>query len=214
MDFLSYTPEQMNEIVEFISQKYAGDGYIAHETNSEYVHTDVNISADGEMRKFVTFGMGAAKMNSPFEEFTRVELVMSSSLDTDITSRTGRDLLSGLIDLSKYPFRNDTWFGWGHTVDVSKSFADAFGYEFVLLAPTSLVFSPNDTTNDVKNVMFLEIIPIYADEREWIVGNDSFVYMDLLYNKFGDDIFKVDIEREHYIPSEEDLLFLEEDDEE
>ena len=77
--FLSYTPEQMNEIVEFISQKYAGDGYIAHETNSEYVHTDVNISSDGEMRKFVTFGMGAAKMNSPFEEFTRVELVMSSS---------------------------------------------------------------------------------------------------------------------------------------
>ena len=204
----------MNEIVEFISQKYAGDGYIAHETNSEYVHTDVNISADGEMRKFVTFGMSAAKMNSPFEEFTRVELVMSSSLDTDITSRTGRDLLSGLIDLSKYPFRNDTWFGWGHTVDISKRFADAFGYEFVLLAPTSLVFSPNDTTNDVKNVMFLEIIPIYADEREWIVGNDSFVYMDLLYNKFGDDIFKVDIEREHYIPSEEDLLLLEEDDEE
>ena len=102
----------------------------------------------------------------------------------------------------------------GHTVDVSKRFADIFGYEFVLLAPTSLVFSPNDTTNDVKNVMFLEIIPIYTDEREWIVGNDSFVYMDLLYNKFGDDIFKVDIEREHYIPSEEDLLLLEEDDEE
>ena len=183
MDFLSYTPEQMEEIIEFIAKNYEGDGYIAHETESDYVHTDVNISADGKMRKFVTFGMGAAKMNSPFEEFTRVELVMSSSLDTDITSRTGRDLLSGLIDLSKYPFRNDTWFGWGHTVDVSKSFAEAFGYEFVLLAPTSHVFSPHDTTNDVKNVMFLEIIPIYADERKWIVENDSFVYMDLLYTE-------------------------------
>ena len=61
--------------------------------------------------------------------------------------------------------------------------------------------------------MFLEIIPIYADEREWIVENDSFVYMDLLYNKFGNDMFKVDIKREHYIPSEEDLLLFEENDE-
>ena len=213
MDFLSYTPEQMNEIVEFISQKYEGDGYIAHETNSEYVHTDVNISADGEMRKFVTFGMGAAKMNSPFEEFTRIELVMSSSLDTDVTSRNGCELLSGLIDLSKYPFRNDTWFGWGHTVDVSKRFADIFGYEFVLLAPTSRVFSPNDTTNDVKNVMFLEIIPIYADEREWIVKNNSFIYLALLNIKFGNKMCLVDVKREHYIPSEEDLLLFEENDE-
>ena len=212
MDFLSYTPEQMNEIVEFISQKYEGGGYIAHEKESDYVHTDIHISTCDETRSLVTFGMGAAKMNSPFEEFKRIELVMKSSLDTDVTSRTGRDLLSGLIDLSKYPFRNDTWFGWGHTVDVSKSFAEAFGYEFVLLAPTSHVFSPCDTTNNVKNVMFLEVIPIYADEREWIVENDSFVYMDLLYNKFGDDMFNVDIKREHYIPSEEDLLLFEEND--
>ena len=205
MDFLSYTPEQMNEIVEFISQKYEGNGYIAHETNSEYVHTDVYISSNDEMRSLVTFGMGAARMNSPFEEFKRIELVMKFSLDTDVTSQNGRELLSGLIDLSKYPFRNNTWFGWGHTVDVSRRFADTFGYEFVLLAPTSLMFSPSDTTSDVKNVVFLEVIPIYSDEREWIVKNDSFVYIDLLYDKFGDDMFKVDVRREHYIPQNEDV---------
>ena len=29
--------------------------------------------------------------------------------------------------------------------------------------------------------------------------------MDLLYNMFGDDMFKVDVKREHYIPKNEDV---------
>ena len=202
MELLTYTPEQRKEIVDLISENYGSGEYMAHETKSEFVHTDVNISDDGEKKSFVTFGMGAARMNAPLEVFERIELVMQSSLDDDVNDY---ELLYGLIDLSKYPFRNNTWFGMGHTVDVSKRFADTFGYEYVLLAPTSLVFSPSDTTNNVKNVVFLEIIPIYADEREWIVENNSFVYMDLLYNMFGDDMFKVDVKREHYIPKNEDV---------
>ena len=212
----NYTPEQMEEIIEFIEEKYEGDGYIAHETESEYVHTDVYISEDEEndMRDFFTFGMGAAKTDAPIEIFERMELIMHTSLDTSLESKNGREALSFLVGLSKYPFRNNTWFGWGHTVDVPKYFDDAFGYQFVLLAPTYLSFSPYDTTNDVETVIFSEIVPIYEDEREWIVENDSFMYLGLLHNKFGDDMYKVDVKREHYIPSEEDVLSLEEEDEE
>ena len=207
-----YTPEQMEEIVEFITQNYEGEGYIAHETESEYVHTDVYIAEDEEndMRDFITFGMGAALMDAPIETFERMELIMHTSLNTSLECCKWREAASFLVGLSKYPFRNDTWFGWGHTVDVPKYFEDIFGYQFVLLAPTYLAFSPCDTTNNVENVIFSEIVPIYEDEREWIVANDSFVYLDLLYNKFGDDMYKVDVKREHYIPSEEDVLSLEE----
>ena len=69
MNFLSYTPEQMNEIVEFIAQNYEGGGYIAHETESDYVHTDVYIAEDEEngMRDFITFGMGATLMDVPID---------------------------------------------------------------------------------------------------------------------------------------------------
>ena len=212
----NYTPEQMEEIMEFIAEKYEGDGYIAHETESEYVHTDVYIAEDEEndMRDFITFGMGAAKMDAPIEIFERMELAMHTSLDTSLESKKGREALSFLVGLSKYPFRNNTWFGWGHTVDVPKYFEDTFGYQFVLLAPTYLAFSPYDTTNDVETVIFSEIVPIYEDEREWIVENDSFMYLGMLHNKFGDDMFKVDVKREHYIPSEEDILSLEEEDKE
>lgn len=205
----NYTPKQMEEIIGFIEENFGEGEFIAHETESEYVHTDVNISDDGEMKNLVTFGMGAGRMNAPVEPFERIELVMSASQDIDIIVPLGE-----LVRLSKFPFRNDTWLGMGHTVNFTDDFKKAFGYEYVLLAPSSLVFSPRDTTNGVKNVIFLTVVPIYKDEREWIVENNSFVYLDLLYNKFGDDMFKVDVKREHYIPSEEDVLSLEEENEE
>lgn len=183
---------------------------------SKFVHTDVYIAEDEEngKRDFITFGMGAAEMDSPIEIFERMELVMHTSLNINTASKEGGDALSFIVGLSKYPFRNDTWFGWGHTVDVPKYFEDTFGYQFVLLAPTIHLFSLEDTTDGIKNVIFAEIVPIYDDEREWIVENDSFVYLELLYNKFGDDMFKIDVKCEHYIPSEEDVLSLEEEDEE
>lgn len=196
----NYTPKQMEEIIGFIEENFGEGEFIAHERESEYVHTDVNISDDGEMKNLVTFGMGAGRMNAPVEPFERIELVMSVSQNIDIIVPLGE-----LVRLSKYPFRNDTWLGMGHTVNFTDDFKKAFGYEYVLLAPSSLVFSPRDTTNGVKNVIFLTVVPIYKDEREWIVENNSFVYLDLLYNKFGDDMFKVDVKREHYIPTDEEV---------
>ena len=86
-----------------------------------------------------------------------------------------------------------------------------FGYDFVLLIPTGLVFSPSDKTNGIENVVFLTMIPLYDDERDWLVENNSAVYLFLLNSKFGEDIFKVDFKREHYIPSEEELAFLREE---
>ena len=204
----NYTPKQMEEIIGFIEENFGEGEFIAHERESEYVHTDVNISDDGEMKSLVTFGMGAGRMNAPVESFERLELVMNATCDVDITVPLGE-----LVRLSKYPFRNDTWLGIGHTLNFTNDFKKTFGYEYVLLAPTSLVFSPSDTTNNVKNVVFLEIIPIYADEREWIVKNNSFIYLALLNIKFGNKMCLVDVKREHYIPSEEDLLLFEENDE-
>ena len=195
-----YTPKQMEEIIEIISENFGAGEFIAHETKSEYVHTDVNISDDGEMKNFVTFGMGAGRMNAPVEPFERIELIMNASQDVDITIPLGE-----IVRLSKFPFRNDTWLGIGHTLSFTDHFKNAFGYEYILLAPSSLFFSPKDTTNGVKSVVFLTVVPIYKDEREWIVENNSFVYLDLLYNKFGDDMFKVDVKREHYIPTDEEV---------
>ena len=204
----SYTPKQMTEIMEFLSKNFKGRGYIAHETESEYVHTDVYVSEDCGIRNYVSFGMGSEKMDAPLEYFERAELIMYSTTDFEAKSPKSREALMSLVSLTKYPFRNNTWFGPGHTVDAPKRFMETFGYKYLLFAPTSLVFSPEDMSNGIQNVRFLVIVPIYEDEREWIIENDSNDYMELLYNKFGDDVFKIDSAREHYIPTQEDLLSL------
>ena len=129
----NYTPKQMEEIIEIISEIFGAGEFIAHETKSEYVHTDVNISDDGEMKNFVTFGMGAGRMNAPVEPFERIELIMNASQDVDITIPLGE-----IVRLSKFPFRNDTWLGIGHTLSFTDHFKNAFGYEYILLAPSSL----------------------------------------------------------------------------
>ena len=84
--FACYTPEQMEEILEFIALNYEGDGYIAHDMESKFVHTDVYITEDKEYgtRNFITFGMGAAEMEAPIEMFARIELAMYTSLDTKL----------------------------------------------------------------------------------------------------------------------------------
>ena len=83
----NYTPKQMEEIIGFIEENFGGGEFIAHERESEYVHTDVNISDNGEMKNLVTFGMGAGRMNAPVESFERIELVMNASQDVDIMER-------------------------------------------------------------------------------------------------------------------------------
>ena len=75
-----YNTIQSEEIQEFISNNFGkGGGYIAHELKSEYVHTDTMLIApENTDRTFVTFGMGARKMNTP-NNAKRCELVMCAT---------------------------------------------------------------------------------------------------------------------------------------
>ena len=75
-----YNTIQSEEIQEFISDNFGkGGGYIAHELKSEYVHTDTMlIESKNADRTFVTFGMGARKMNTP-NNAKRCELVMCAT---------------------------------------------------------------------------------------------------------------------------------------
>lgn len=193
-----YTPEQMDEILEYIHEALGkDDDYVAHEIKSEYVHTDVAIIApEDDAKTYVTFGMGARDMNSPFEGWKRTELVMSASEQFDAHSKSGMILAGELTGLSKFPFRNDTWFGPGHTVGASKEFQNAFGYDCFIF------FSPNLFTEitDIGKVNFLVAVPIYNDEREWIMKNGSFAFLAALWDKFDGDMLSVDIRREHFIP--------------
>ena len=195
-----YTPEQQEQIQNVIDDIYGGDecGMIAHEITSEYVHTDTRIIApEGDKRTFVTFGMSARAMDAPHPDLEHVELLMCASEALEPNSKEAMVLISEMVRLSKYPFRNQTWLGHGHTIDASGDFKETFGFDaFALICDEAIEI------DGIGKVEFLLAVPIYEQEREWIMETDTFGGYLLLNRVFGQQLHYADIRREKYIPDE------------
>lgn len=68
----TYTPEELMEIQNYMAANFGSNesDYIAHEINSEYVHTDISIiNNQADLKIFASIGMGAMEMNSPIDSF-------------------------------------------------------------------------------------------------------------------------------------------------
>lgn len=205
-----YNPIQMEQIQNFIYETFGGedDGLIAHEITSEYVHTDTQIIApEGDNRVFVTFGMGAREMNAPYPVLglRRAEFLMCASKDLDIYSEEAMTIVNELVSLSKFPFRKNTWLHHGHTIEASDAFREAFGFDaFTFIC---VDFAEIDGIGEVD---FLLVIPIYKEEREWIMETDAFEGHLLMEEVFGDQLYYADSRRNAFIPDEQTIRELKE----
>ncbi len=198
-----YTLEEMKAVENYIESALGitdESGFDAHEIMSDYVHSDVLIrkNENGETI-FASLGMGAREMETPREGYERIELVMFSKGETEVGTEKSFQLSSTVNGMTKYPFINNTWFGPGHTVSMSQSDKEKYGYDaFALLENTE----PTEVTG-LGVVHFLTMVPIYEDERKWIMENNTFDYLELLFEEFGRDALYVDKPREHFIPDDE-----------
>ena len=199
-----YTPEQIDSVMDFIEEKFGGGGkrrgQVAHEITSEYIHTDVVITRNKDYQHFVTCGMGVREMRNwvimAEEELKRLELFFILSRKYKLSEKDKLILCGELTRITKYPFRNNAFFGPGHTIDASKEFKERFNYSyFLFFVPVEKMCVEN-----IGDVHFIPLIPIYEEEREWMVKNDSFEWL-LGAVKALDDIFKIDNKREVFIPN-------------
>lgn len=198
-----YTQKQMDQIQQFICETFGGaeDGMIAHEITSEYVHTDTQVIApEGDNRVFVTFGMGAREMNAPHPRLRHAELLMCASEALDPRSKEGMTLIAELVALTKYPFRENTWLGHGHTIGASAAFRETFGFDAF-----ALICVEDTEIDGIGEVDFLLAIPIYAAERKWIMETDTFKGYMILENIFGEAVYYPDSRREPHIPDRKTL---------
>lgn len=189
-----YTADQMEQIQEFINRTFGNgdEGIIGHELVSEFVHTDVAIvDTPEEDRCFVTFGMAAGETNAPIAPLRRTELLMYTTKAVEFDAGEARILMEELQSLSKYPFRNDTFFGPGHTIAASELFEETFGFGAFVLAPAQTT-----QISGVGDVLFLLVIPIYQEEREAMMEGDPFDVLALLEDAFGEKIYYADSGRE------------------
>jgi hypothetical protein len=133
------------------------------------------------------------------EELSRLELhfILSAKCKFKLTDKANYIIAGELQKIAKYPFRENTFFAPGHTINVSKEFKKKFGYDYVLFfVPTESLF-----VEGLGKVHFIPLIPIYEKERDWMVKNNSFDWMRAFFEEHDMDAICVDNKREEFIPN-------------
>lgn len=197
-----YEEEETEALEEHIKEYFGDFPTVFHEIVSPDIHCDICIVPPTDKRNYytlITMGMGAHIMNIPddlaVEELGRAELLICLPPEWKVGENSDEWFwpISLLKNLARLPINCDTWLGWGHSVDNQRPFADTTELEGSLLVypegvddgAESCVLPNGDTVN------FFEVIPLYRDEMNYKIDNDT----KALLKKMADVGHVVDIKR-------------------
>lgn len=188
-----YEEEEIDAIEEHIKEYYGDFPTVFHEIVSPDIHCDICIVPPSKERNYytlLTMGMGAHIMNIPKElaeeEYGRAELLICLPPDWKVGENSEEWFwpISLLKNLARLPINCDTWLGWGHSVDHQQPFA-----ETTELCGSLLIYPENvEDGADVcvlpngDNVNFFEVIPIYREEMNLKIDNDTKALLERMQN--------------------------------
>lgn len=197
-----YTAEEMEAVEKHIQENFGSFRNIFHEIYSPDIHVDICVvppTDESGHYTLVTMGMGAHRMNVPEElaqyHLERAELAICLPADWDIQSQDEKNYwpLRLLKMLARMPVSEDTWLGWGHTIDYGQSFAENTELSSVLLLdPAASEDAAVLTLPNGENVNFYQLIPLYKEEQDYKLKNGT----NELLKQFYDLSPVVDITRE------------------
>ena len=200
-----YSEEEMDSVEEHIKKCFGDFGQVFHEIYSPDIHVDICIVEPSEERNYytlVTMGMGARPMNVPEElkdaGVDRAELFLSLPPDWQLTSQEEIWYwpMRLLKVLARMPGEENSWLGWGHTVDLGQPLADNTAFTGALLA------SPADFPAETavcrlpggEEVNFYQVIPLYRQELDYKLSHNA----ESLLERLGEKIQPpLDIAREN-----------------
>ena len=193
----AYTNEESRMLENFIRENYGDFELVLHEIVSKGIHLDIAIVPPTEKNnyyKLITMGMGAYTMNVPNElkpyNLERAELVLYLPADWKIDSELEEDYwpIRYLKILARLPFDHKTWLGFGHTVSANNDnspYADNTNFCSTMLL-TALNNNNQKLNFNLKNkgkINFYQLYPIYKEELEYKINNDSMALLNLISDK-------------------------------
>ena len=198
-----YSEDEMSAIEQHIGKTFGPVEMVFHELVSPDIHLDICMVPPSEKRDYytlVTMGMGAHRMNVPAElaeyKLERAELAIALPPDWKLDQDSLKDERwywpIGLLKvLARLPIAEDTWLGFGHTMDKQSPFAE--GTELcaaILAGPQGAVWEGGEVCvlPGGQEVNFYQVIPLYRDEMEYKLAHDA----DALLDKMADVSFVVD----------------------
>ena len=191
-----YSEDEMSAIEQHIKNTFGEFENVFHELVSPDIHVDVCVVPPSERRNYytlVTMGMGAHRMNVPKElaeyNLERAELAIALppdwKLDKDSMQEQRWYWPVGLLKvLARLPISNDTWLGFGHTMEKQSPFAeDTELCAAILTGPQDMDL---DTCGEVcilpggEEVNFYQVLPLYREEMEYKLEHDADALLERL----------------------------------
>lgn len=191
-----YSEDEMSAIEQHIKNTFGEFENVFHELDSPDIHVDICVVPPSERRNYytlVTMGMGAHRMNVPKElaeyKLERAELAIALppdwKLDKDSMQEQRWYWPIGLLKvLARLPISNDTWLGFGHTMEKQSPFAeDTELCAAILTGPQDMDL---DTCGEVcilpggEEVNFYQVLPLYREEMEYKLEHDADALLERL----------------------------------
>ena len=206
-DIALYTEEDLDILENHIKHYFGNFEQVYHESVSDIIHVDIALSLPSPERNhyvLTTMGMGAKIMEQVPQELRekgigRLELMIALPADWDIHSSDEKWYwpLRWLKILARFPFEEDTWLGWGHSIPKGDVFAENTKMNTILL-DVPYEYGEDSYSVSLSNgeeVHFLQLLPIYQEEAQYKIKNGTQALLQLFDKNFSG---VVDIKRKNY----------------
>ncbi len=208
----AYTPEQAAVLRGTIAERFRKS---CHADSLEVVSGEdvLECCFGGYQYYFYSIGMGAREMPSPDGLPRRVEFAMLGDTFCDEAGLVETEKISVVREelqrLLRKPLKEGEWYGPGHTLVASAPFCRAFGWPYLILREAPGLF-PSAEVPGIGEVEFLQAIPIYVQELEWIRSrrDGAALFLSELARYYGDwdDYGEVNVHRPLLIPGSDDRI--------
>lgn len=189
-----YSEDEMSAIEQHIQSTFGVFDQVLHELDSPDIHVDICVVPPSERRNYytlVTMGMGAHRMNVPEElaeyKLERAELAIALppdwKLDKDSMQEQRWYWPVGLLKvLARLPISNDTWLGFGHTMDKQSPFAEDTKLKAAILTGPQGVEEGGEVCilPGGEEVNFYQVLPLYREEMEYKLEHDADALLERL----------------------------------
>ena len=189
-----YSEDEMSAIEQHIQSTFGAFDQVLHELDSPDIHVDICVVPPSERRNYytlVTMGMGAHRMNVPKElaeyKLERAELAIALppdwKLDKDSMQEQRWYWPVGLLKvLARLPISNDTWLGFGHTMDKQSPFAEDTKLTAAILTGPQGVEEGGEVCilPGGEEVNFYQVLPLYREEMEYKLEHDADALLERL----------------------------------
>lgn len=202
-DVKLYTPKELETLEAFIQKNFGECETVFHEVVSPDIRLDIAVLPPTPAHDFytlITMGMGAYRMKIPKDlqskRLERAELMLCLPADWKVSSHGEQWYwpIRLLKLLGRLPISDNTWLGWGHTIDNGGPFDRGTRLcGAILCGPCvsrpvrGLLDVPGEEKMvrcpmpDGSNVCFYQVLPLYREEMELKVDTNA----EKLFGRFA-----------------------------